>query len=52
MPWRIISSKLTSFKPFFAFFLLAQELKNSLDALSDDAFRACGKIEMLLPGCC
>ena len=53
MPWRIINSKLTSFKPFFAFFWLAQELKDSLDALSDDALQAqaCGRIEMLLPEC-
>ena len=48
MPWRIINAKLTSFKPIFAFFWLAQELKDSLDALSDDALRACGRIEMLL----
>ena len=52
MPRRIINSKLTSFKPLFAFSWLAQELKDSPDALSDDALRACGRIEMLLPECC
>ena len=45
MLWRIINSKLASFKPFFAFFWLAKELN---DTLSDDALRACGRIEMLL----
>ena len=49
MPWRIINAKLTTFKPFFAFFWLAQELNASL---SDDALRACDRIEMLIPGCC
>ena len=49
MPWRIINSKLASFKPFFAFFWLAKELN---ETLSDDALRACDRIEMLLPGCC
>ena len=38
MPWGIINSKLATFKPFFAFFWLAQELN---DSLSDDALRAC-----------
>ena len=47
MPWRIIDSKLATFKPFFAFFFwLAQELNNSL---SDDTLRAGDRIEMLLP---
>ena len=34
MPWRIINSELAIFKPFFAFFWLAQELN---DGLPDDA---------------
>ena len=46
MPWRIINSKLATFKPFFAFFWLARELN---DSLSEDALRACDRIEMLLP---
>ena len=46
MPWRIINSKLATFKPFFACFWLEQELN---DSLSDDALRACDRIEMLLP---
>ena len=45
MPWRIINSKLASFKPFFAFFWLAKELN---DSLSHDALRARDRIEMLL----
>ena len=49
MPWRIINSKLATFKHFFAFFRLAQELN---DGLADDALRARDRIEMLLPGCC
>ena len=34
MPWRIINSELAIFKPFFAFFWLAQGLN---DSLPDDA---------------
>ena len=36
MRWRIINPKLISFNPFFAFWL-AQELKEGLDGLSEDA---------------
>ena len=50
MPWRIINSKLASFKPFFAFFWLAQELNDSLSNVLFE--RVIGSSEMLLPGCC